>query len=34
VFLKTLTVYNGWDENDFIDLPTVPKPSEYTFSYF
>ena len=31
---KTLTVYNGWDENDFIDLPAVPKPSEYTFSYF
>jgi len=31
---KTIAVYSGWDEKDFIDLPEVAKPDAYTLSYF
>jgi len=31
---KTMTVFSGWDEMDFIDLPEVTKPDAYTISYF
>ena len=31
---KTMTIYSGWDEMDFNDLPEVSKPESYTISYF
>ncbi|MFO8144592.1 MAG: glycosyltransferase [Candidatus Syntrophosphaera sp.] len=31
---KMLTVYNGWDEEDFQDLPALQKQKGFTFAYF
>lgn len=31
---KMITIYNGWDEADFADLPAPPKSTGYTLAYF
>lgn len=31
---KLLTVYNGWDEEDFTALPVPAKPEGFTLAYF
>lgn len=31
---KLLPVYNGWDAQDFADLPELEKPAGYTLAYF